>query len=217
MCVNNSGIVEPLISDGTGRLKGKLILNKWFSSYSGDIQITFGSSETTRDGFDPPIYAIANLSSRSDNKLTSGGRAVSPTNSSGIQEATNTLSPVTQTFFVPERYTQGIVITSLELFFATKDSELPVSIELRRLINGLPSAGEVIKDSTVVKNSSEVNVPNDPNSGIGPSTKFSFSPVYLTPGEYAFSVVSNSPNYTLYAGKLGETILGSSVTVSKEP
>ena len=219
MCVNDDGTAgDPLVSDGTGRIKGKLILNKWWSSYtSGDIQITFGSSETATNSFDPPIYAIANLSNRLDNTLTSGGKVVAPTNAAGIQEATTTLSPVTQTFFVPERYSQGIVITSIELFFATKDSELPVSVELRRLINGLPSAGTVITDTTVAKNPSEVNVPADPNSGIGSSTKFSFPPVYLAPGEYSFSVLSNSPNYTLFAGKLGETILGSTAIVSKEP
>ena len=74
MCVNDDGTAgDPLISDGTGRIKGKLILNKWWSSYtSGEIQITFGSSEGATDGFDPPIYAIVNLSNRLDTVLTSG-------------------------------------------------------------------------------------------------------------------------------------------------
>ena len=225
----NKLIGDPLISDSTGRVKGKLLLNQWCASYVGDLQIAFKSTEQATDAYDPPIYALVTIpvdrstqttNTRLDDTLSAGNgnTVIPPAGTRGTQEASSALSPITQTFFVDaSRYPQGLAVTSLELYFASKDSQLPVSVELRRVINGIPSAGEVIQGTLVVKNPADVNVPAAPNSGLGPSTKFSFAPIYLAPGEYAFSVLSNSSNYSLYAGKMGEAILGSTEIVNKEP
>lgn len=226
---DNGLVGDPLISDSTGRVKGKLLLNQWCASYVGDLQIQFKSTEQATNAFDPPTYALVTIpvdrstqttNTRLDDTLSSGtgNSVIPPAGTRGTQEASSALSPITQTFFVDaSRYPQGLAVTSLELYFATKDSELPVSVELRRVVNGIPSAGEVIQGSLVVKNPGDVNVPATPSAGLGTSTKFSFAPIYLAPGEYAFSVLSNSANYTLYGGKLGDTILGSTEIVNKEP
>lgn len=226
---DNGLVGDTLTTDSSGRAKGKLLLNQWFAAYTGDLQVEFKSKETATDAFDPPVYAVVTIAAdrstqtdntRLDDSLSNGkgNTVIPPAGTRGTQESSSALNPITQTFFVDaSRYPQGIAITSLELYFATKDSELPVSIELRRVVNGIPSAGEVIQGSLAVKNSADVNVPTTPSAGLGPSTKFSFAPIYLAPGEYAFSVLSNSTNYTLYAGKLGDSILGSTEIVNKEP
>jgi len=216
----NGYIGDEIITDGAGRARGTLILNEMWTSFDGDIQILFkDGSERDSISSSPKKSIFASVTAnRADEALSNGGNSVVPGAASRGQEASTTLTPLTQTFFVDAgKYPQGLAITSLELYFSTKDSELPVSIEFRRVINGAPSAGDVIHGTPVAKLSSEVNIPANPSSGIGPSTKFSFNPMYFSPGEYAFSVISNSPNYTLYSGKLGATVLGTGEIVNKEP
>ena len=216
----NGYIGDEIITDGAGRAKGTIILNEMWTSFDGDIQIWFKDGSERDSVYSAPKKAVfaSVTANRSDESLSNGGNSVVPEAANRGQETASTLSPLTQTFFVDAgKYPQGLAITSLELYFSTKDSELPVSIEFRRVINGVPSAGDVIHGTPVVKLPSEVNVPVSPNSGIGPSTKFSFNPLYFAPGEYAFSVISNSPNYKLYSGKLGATVLGTGEIVNKEP
>ena len=216
----NGYIGDEIITDGAGRARGTLILNEMWTSFDGDIQIWFKDGSERDAVYSAPKKSIfaSVTANRSDEALSNGGNSVVPEAANRGQEAATTLNPLTQTFFVDAgKYPQGLAITSLELYFSTKDSELPVSIEFRRVVNGVPSAGDVIHGTPVMKLPSEVNVPATPNAGIGPSTKFSFTPLYFQPGEYAFSVISNSPKYTLYAGKLGATVLGTGAIVNKEP
>ena len=216
----NGYIGDEIITDGAGRARGTLILNEMWTSFDGDIQIWFKDGSERAAVYSAPKKSIfaSVTANRSDEALSNGGNSVVPEAANRGQEAATTLNPLTQTFFVDAgKYPQGLAITSLELYFSTKDSELPVSIEFRRVVNGVPSAGDVIHGTPVMKLPSEVNVPATPNAGIGPSTKFSFTPLYFQPGEYAFSVISNSPKYTLYAGKLGATVLGTGAIVNKEP
>ena len=216
----NGYIGDEIITDGTGQAKGTILLNEMWTSFDGVIQIWFKHGSERDSIYSAPKNAIfaSVTANRSDESLSNGGNSVIPEAANRGQEAATTLSPLTQTFFVDAgKYPQGLAITSLELYFSTKDSELPVSIEFRRVVNGAPSAGDVIHGTPVVKLPSEVNVPANPNSGLGPSTKFSFNPLYFPPGEYAFSVISNSPNYTLYSGKLGASVLGTGEIVNKEP
>ena len=216
----NGYIGDEIITDGAGRARGTLILNEMWTSFDGDIQIWFKDGSERDAVYSAPKKSIfaSVTANRSDEALSNGGNSVVPEAANRGQEAATTLNPLTQTFFVDAgKYPQGLAITSLELYFSTKDSELPVSIEFRRVVNGVPSAGDVIHGTPVMKLPSEVNVPATPTAGIGPSTKFSFTPLYFQPGEYAFSVISNSPKYTLYAGKLGATVLGTGAIVNKEP
>jgi hypothetical protein len=206
---------DPLITDGAGYASGQVLVHpEWTPAISETLKLQFKLFDSTED----KIYASV-TADRADEKLPAelGDSVVPAAATRAIQEESSTLNPLTQTFFVPTRYSQGIFITSLELFFAAKDSELPVSIEFRRVIDGLPSAGTVIAGTSVSMPASSVNVPASPSSSIGTSTKFNITPTYFPPGEYAFSVLSNSPNYKLYSGKLGAQILGSNDLVSKEP
>ena len=80
--------------------------------------------------------------------------------------------PIAQSFFIDE--TNGIYVTKVDLFFAKRDSALPVQIQLRPMVNGLPSASEIIPGSQVVRSSSQVNV-----DLVGPAlttTSFTFAP-----------------------------------------
>ena len=69
----------------------------------------------------------------------------------------------------------GMFVSSVEVFFATKSSTIPVRAEIRNMINGYPGQ-EVLPFSVKYLNPDEVNVSTDGTVG----TKFVFpSPVYL--------------------------------------
>jgi len=124
--------------------------------------------------------------------------------------------PIAQSFFIDE--TNGIYVTKVDLFFATKDSSLPVQVQLRPMVNGLPSASEIIPGSQVVKSSAQVNV-----DLVGPAltaTSFTFDePVFLKGQEdYALVVTADSKDYQIYVAEINEFTYGSTEKrVNKQP
>ena len=119
--------------------------------------------------------------------------------------------PLSQTFIIdPASNRNGIFLKSLDLFFKTKDDTLPVMVEIRPTVNGYPSTSTVIPFSEVILNPSQVIVSNgpDPETSSNKNTRFTFdAPVYLSPGEYAIVVKTNSSNYELWEGVVGESRL----------
>ena len=122
-------------------------------------------------------------------------------------------NPLAQTFYVDNQF--GVVLTSIQLFFKAKDSNnLPVSIHLRPVVNGRPSNNEIVPDSHVFLNPSQVNVVDDSItlSVIQQNaTTFTFEePVYLKPWtHYAIVITSQSTEYELFSAKTQEPVYGS--------
>ena len=77
--------------------------------------------------------------------------------------------PIAQSFFVDA--TSGIYVTKIDLFFAAKDNSFPVSLQLRPMVNGLPSPTEIIPGTQVVVPGNSVNVSTDATS----ATTFTFA------------------------------------------
>jgi len=117
-----------------------------------------------------------------------------------IDSVTNThcSDPLSQTFFVDKKTNpEGIFISSLDLFFSSKDSTLPVTVQIRPTVGGYPSPSVVVPFSTVTL------LPEQVNAGSSPTpTTFAFSsPVYLQPGEYAICILANSDDYEVFAAQ----------------
>ena len=74
---------------------------------------------------------------------------------------------------------------------------------------------EVVPFSEVTLNPGSVNTSTDGTT----ATKFTFeSPVYIEENvEYSFVVISQCNSYSVYASRMGETVLGSDRTVSRQP
>ena len=134
--------------------------------------------------------------------------------------------PLAQTFTVDDP--NGIFVTRVRVYFASKpntgagDANLPVRVELRPVVNGVPSSSKVIPGSTVVKNPSAVNtVPADPsiNTMLANGTDFVFEePVYLANAEYALVIRSDSNDYKVYISEVEDFLLGSTEQrISKQP
>jgi hypothetical protein len=120
--------------------------------------------------------------------------------------------PLAQSFLVAKN--GGVFLTSVELYFASKDEVVPVSLEIRNMVNGYPGQ-DVVPYSSVVLNPSQVNV----STTAATATKFTFeAPVYLLEGqEYCFVVMTNSNKYNAYIGTMGNKVIGSTAYISKQP
>lgn len=113
------------------------------------------------------------------------------------------IDPLAQTFEVNEDlYPNGFFAESVDIHIATADAELPITVELCPVINGLPHTSVILPFSTVTKKPSELTV--DEASPAATNFKFS-TPVFLAPGEYAILISTNSQNYTVFVANIGET------------
>ena len=126
--------------------------------------------------------------------------------------------PLAQTFYVQEA--DGIFVTSVDFFFATKSETVPLEIRIVDVVNGYPSNG-IRKHSIVIKNPEEVNLSED---GSVPTTFTFKSPVYLPFGVYAFVVIADSQDYNQFISQIGEADLRTAnqselgkVIVTKQP
>jgi len=121
--------------------------------------------------------------------------------------------PLAQTFIIADEDNQfnadlggsntdaGRFVTSIDLFFSAKDDTLPLTVEIRNVVNGYPGP-KVLPFSRVTLQPSQVNTSDDGKT----ATTFTFkSPVYLqSMAEYCFVVMSNTPNYIMWISDLGQ-------------
>jgi len=120
--------------------------------------------------------------------------------------------PLAQTFLIDDE--GGVFLTSIDLFFQTKDSSVPVTVQIRNVVNGYPGQ-KILPFSEVTLNPGSVNTSTDGTT----ATKFTFSsPVYIQNNvEYCFVVMANSQDYNAYVARIGETSLDSNRTISSQP
>lgn len=108
--------------------------------------------------------------------------------------------PLAQSFTVDD---SGGFLNSVDLYFASKDENERVTVELRTVELGTPTNQLVQDFASVSLTPDEVNVSKDASI----STKVVFpSPVYLQPRtEYALVILApSSNNYEMWVGRMGE-------------
>jgi len=122
------------------------------------------------------------------------------------------IDPIAQTFLIDD--TDGVFVTSIECYFQSKDANIPVTMQIREVVNGYPSR-TIVPFGEVVLNPSSVNISEDATT----ATKFTFpSPVYLQEKtEYSFCLLSNCNSYNAFVARLGDTQIGSNRTISENP
>jgi len=131
--------------------------------------------------------------------------------------------PLAQTFLVEQK--GGAFLTKIDIFFASKDDNVPVNIEIREVVNGYPGK-LVLPFSKVSKKPVNVNISSNivsvggiPTPSYDTATTFEFpSPVYVqNNGEYAIVLSSDSNNYKVWISQIGDLIPGSNRTISEQP
>ena len=139
-------------------------------------------------------------------------RNITRTSTRTTTEVIQWIDPIAQTFLVDD--TGGVFVTSIECYFQSKDQNIPITLQIREVINGYPSR-TIVPFGEVVLNPDQVNISEDATV----STKFSLpSPVYLQEKtEYSFCLLSNCNNYNAFVARLGDTQIGSDRTISENP
>lgn len=123
--------------------------------------------------------------------------------------------PLAQSFFT-HGVTGGCFVTSVELYFQSKDSVIPVRVELRRMENGFPTEfSDWNKDAYATLNPVDVLTSNDASV----ATKFTFNaPVYLEEDkDYCFVVMANSNNYNLWTSHMSERSIETGRVIFSQP
>lgn len=121
--------------------------------------------------------------------------------------------PLAQTFMVENR--NGAFLTGVDIFFSTKDANIPVTLEIREVVNGYPSQ-IVLPFSRVTLTPNRVSV-NATNGAT--ATRFTFaSPVYVSGfTEYAIVLLSDSNSYTVWVAQMGEKNVGTDNYITSQP
>jgi hypothetical protein len=137
--------------------------------------------------------------------------------------------PLAQTFLIDSP--GGAFITKIDVFFASKDSKIPVTMELREVVNGYPGK-RVLPFSRVSLNPEDINISSnivtiiDKATGetnevpkYDTATTFTFpSPVFVQDKEeYCLVLLSDSNNYKVWISNMGDVIPDSSQTISEQP
>ena len=129
------------------------------------------------------------------------------------------LDPIAESFYIDSP--NGIMLESIDLFFAKKDDNVNVEVIVVECENGYPSQ-TMVPFSRVVKKPTEVNVVeignvSAENKPIATNFKFE-SPLYLYPEtEYAFIVIAQSYGYELYTSTLGKADLITGIGIKEQP
>lgn len=131
------------------------------------------------------------------------------------------LDPIAESFYVDNP--NGIMLESIDLYFARKDDLVNVEIIIVECENGYPSQtmvpfSRVSLSPNDVKILDKSKITNDTVLD-DYATNFKFdSPVYLSPNtEYAFIVIAPSYNYEIYTSTLGSANLITGIGIKEQP
>ena len=131
--------------------------------------------------------------------------------------------PLAQTFLVESK--GGAFLSKVDIFFASKDPSIPVSLEIREVINGypgkrvLPFSRVTLKPEQVNLSATNVTVDGVLYPKYDTPTTFTFtSPVYVQDNqEYCLVLLSDSNMHKVWISQLGDVIPDSTRTISEQP
>ena len=122
--------------------------------------------------------------------------------------------PLAQSFFTYD-VDGGCFVTSIEIYVQSKDTNAPLIIELRRLINGVPDKKAIAPEAITQVLPQNIAISNDASV----ATKFTFpKPIRLEQNDdYCFVVWTNSSKYHIWTNKLGERTIETGAIAWKQP
>ena len=179
-----------LITDNNGTLIGSIFIpnpdntSLKFNTGRSPVKVTQSSS----------LGVPGEFVSSAESVFTSSGTEVKTT-------TINYYDPLAQSFVVSDQ--NGIVPSSVDVFFASKDTNLPVTLQIREVINGTPGGPDkIVGDLEKVLNPSQVGI----SSNASVATTFRFDNLTRLEGgkEYAVVLLSDSFNYNAWVSRVGE-------------
>lgn len=230
--------VSSFCTPAGGSLGGPIVTND-----SGNVSLTFSIPNTDPNRFRTGDRLFRLIDNTTNNINTSTTSASATYTASGILQTTENVNvsvrqfivsqsidtsaggdgdgggngedPTAQTFFVGSaQYPRGVFISSIDLYFRTKSTSIPVKVQIRPTVNGYPHSTTVFPFADLVKSAADVNVSEDGSV----ATRFTFdSPVYLAPGEYAVVILADTTDYELFVAEMGGRDLISNEIISAQP
>lgn len=127
----------------------------------------------------------------------SESRVLTSSSSSSSTNFGGWFDPLAQSFLVEDE--GGVFVSKVDIFFRTKDKSLPVTLQIREMVNGYPGPTVL---STINKLPSQVNLSEDASI----LTSFEFpTPVYLgEQKEYCFAILTSSVEYKVWLSEMGQ-------------
>lgn len=144
------------------------------------------------------------------------GKSTSTTQNINVQSTTTQLwqggdgpgggeaDPLAQSFYVSAK--DGMYVTKVSLYFAKKDTQVPVWIQIRPMVNGYPSATTIVPGSHKLLRPDQVTTSADASI----ATNFVFDePIYLNSNsQYCIVVITATDQYEVWTSKMGDFELG---------
>jgi len=120
--------------------------------------------------------------------------------------------PLAQSFIVEED--GGMFLTGVDIFFQTKDTNIPISMQIRTMENGYPTK-TILPFSDVTINPDQVEI----SESAAIPTRFTFrAPVYIKSSiEYCFVLLSDSNEYKVWISRMGDIDVTGTRTISEQP
>lgn len=136
------------------------------------------------------------------------------TTTTTVLTPTRNIDPLAQSFLVAEP--EGVFLTKVRVYFKSKPgvgaNPAPAILEIRPVVNGVPSSTEVVPGSIVSKLPSEVTLPASETKAniLAAGTDFVFDePIYLMGDtEYAVVLLADTTDYRVYVAKAGAFEIG---------
>ena len=178
-----------LVSDSNGTLVGSI-----FVPNSSSLRFSTGSTpvEVTQSSVTGGFGEIVSSATAT---FTSRGEIIPP------PPPPRWGDPIAQSFIVSEE--SGIFPSSVEVYFSSKDASLPVTLQIRELVNGYPGGSDkVVGDLEKTLSPDQVSISSN---GTVP-TKFTFDNLTRLEGgkEYAIVLISDSFEYNVWISRIGE-------------
>lgn len=227
---NDTANITPIITDQTGKASGTFRIPNTDSLRfrTGERIFTLTSSQTNeeidRDSFGTAFYRAQGLLETKQATILSTRNAevsweqvvdnkqITDTSVSDVVKVGKWVDPIAETFLVEK--SGGVFLTSIDLYFFSKDPNIPVTLEIRETVNGYPGS-KVLPFSRVVKEAADVQTSTNASA----ATRFTFpSPVYCRQGEeYCFVVMANTNKYQVWIATMGENKVGTEVPITDQP
>jgi hypothetical protein len=197
------------------------------------IDNSFGDISSSRTNGDATFFAQGLLQTKEETKIETivpmGVQRQSVSEDRTILEAsqssrsstvTQWIDPLAETFLVsPQQFPQGVFLSKMRFCFKSKDSRVPVTLQVRPVVNGYPSSSDVYPFGTVTLTPDKVKVTDSPDlDDPAKFTEFVFpSPLFLQPGEHSFVLLANTNEYETFAAEIGRFDLVTGRQISDQP
>lgn len=200
-----------LVSDDNGTVIGSLFIPDPSRS-----QLKFRTGNTTANitTTQPPSGVPGETISSAEATFTSGGERV-------VTRRVTYYDPLAQTFTVNEE--NGIFPTSVDVYFQSKDSNVPVTLQIREVSSGIPGGPDkIVGNLEKVLMPGEVKISNDGSA----ATTFTFDSLTRLEGnrEYALVLLSDSDSYNVWISRVGEVEISTAnlpevekIIINKQP